>query len=133
MKVFILEDDPTRIFQLLRALPLVADVCITTSAEAALDRLKQWEQFDLMFLDHDLGGQVYVDSDERNTGYQVAKWIANEEIECPAIFIHTMNPAGAERMLSVLPHAKCIPYPKLIELFSAEALIERIRREKAKE
>jgi hypothetical protein len=70
--------------------------------------------FDFIFLDHDMDLRVYVPSDEPNTGYQLAKYIA-EKGTTAEIVIHTMNVPGAERMLAVLPQAKFIQFPILIQ------------------
>jgi hypothetical protein len=66
-------------------------------------------EWDLICLDHDLGGEVYVDSNELNTGYQVAKFLATKNPKC-LIIIHSSNFWGACNMMSVLPQADYIPY-----------------------
>lgn len=57
--------------------------------------------FDLYLLDHDLGGEQMVDSSEDNTGYQFAKWMAEERdingLDAK-IYIHSLNPTGAENI-----------------------------------
>ena len=72
------------------------------------------QKFDMIFLDHDLEGQIYVNSNYENTGYQVAKYIASKNIESQ-IIIHTMNYSGARNMRSVLPKAKCISFSRLLK------------------
>lgn len=68
------------------------------------------EEFDVIYLDHDLDGRVYVPSDEPNTGYQLAKWIAEYNIPYKEMITHTFNEDGAKRILDVLPDAKWIPF-----------------------
>jgi Cyclic-phosphate processing Receiver domain len=70
--------------------------------------------FDFIFMDHDMDGRVYVPSDEPNTGYQLAKHIANKGTKAE-IIIHSMNVPGADRILAELPQAKHIPFPTLIQ------------------
>jgi len=56
-----------------------------------------------MFLDHDLGGRIWTDSGEENTGYQFVKWIIEENKQKNTlIYIHSMNPIGANKMLNLL-------------------------------
>ena len=50
----------------------VFDEADDTISALALMKDKPW---DLIFLDHDLGGQVFVSSSHHNTGYTVAKYI----------------------------------------------------------
>lgn len=66
--------------------------------------------FDIIYLDHDLGGKVYVPSFLPNTGYALAKWISENNIKCKEIIIHSFNPTGAAAMKKVLPQAKLIPF-----------------------
>jgi len=68
--------------------------------------------FDLIFLDHDLDNRVFVDSEEENTGYQLAKYIAENNVR-GKIIIHSMNTYGAARMQEILPDARRISFPDL--------------------
>lgn len=73
--------------------------------------------FDTIFLDHDLGGQIYVDSKEKNTGYSFALWIEEnykKSIKNKQIIIHSMNSVGANNINSVLPNSIIIPFDILI-------------------
>jgi hypothetical protein len=56
-----------------------------------------------MFLDHDLGGRIWTDSNEENTGYQFVKLLTeNQKQKDALIYIHSMNPIGANKMLNYL-------------------------------
>lgn len=108
--VFILEDDPMRISQFKK---FFSNKNLTMTAEAAeaIEILKKIK-FDICLLDHDLGGQVYVNSDKPNTGYQVAKEICNTINADTYCIIHSMNPVGAQNMLKTIGEDKAawIPY-----------------------
>ena len=67
MNIFILEDDIVRIAWFKKEFKQDT-LTINTDAEPAKKILKK-QKFDLIFLDHDLGGEVYVSSDNANTGY----------------------------------------------------------------
>ncbi len=82
------------------------------TVESAIKFLKQTE-FDVIFLDHDLGIAIYQDSNEPNTGYQVAKFIVEAGIKTNEIIVHSMNYPGAMNILSILPQAKYVPFINL--------------------
>jgi len=111
-KVFILEDDPQRI-KIFRVKLAQHELFFTDEVEEAIDTFKALGPFDYYFLDHDLGGQIYVDSEEKNTGYQFAKFLSKQDIENATIIIHSLNGAGAKNMLAVLPTAQYHPFTQL--------------------
>lgn len=106
-KVFVLEDNWNRIeqFQGLFA-SIDFDHAYATNIVDAQSMYIQ-EDADYVFLDHDLGGRVYVDSDEENTGYQFVKWIVENDPKMNErkFVVHSFNPMGAERMLKCLVDA----------------------------
>ncbi len=114
-----LDDDPDRYRQFKSAL-VGFDVNIDwaqTSTEA-IEFLGK-NTYDIIYLDHDLGGQIMVPSGN-NTGYEVAQWISNNIKDLPQIVLHSLNPVGVQNMQSVLPTAKAIPfYTLIIKLRSA--------------
>jgi CheY-like chemotaxis protein len=103
MRILVLDDDQIRLSKFKHKY-LNDDVdCVETSKDA-INKLDT-ENYDCLFLDHDLGGEVYVDSGE-NTGYEVAKWLADNPQKQPKIiFIHSLNPIGSENMKQLLPRA----------------------------
>jgi len=78
-------------------------------------------KWDIIFLDHDLNHKVFVDSSDYDTGFQVAKFIAENlnKIHFNKIIIHSQNPVGAGNMHSILRDAGVtqiysIPFNSLI-------------------
>lgn len=71
------------------------------TAKEACNKLRK-ERFDVIFLDHDLGGEWFAPSDE-NSGYAVAKFISELPIAQGQVIVHSYNNAGAQNMLAVLP------------------------------
>lgn len=71
----------------------------TSDADECISKMKD-EQFDIFFLDHDLGGLTHVNSVEENTGSEVSRWIVdNKDIVTGRVFIiHSFNPVGAKYM-----------------------------------
>lgn len=101
MNIFILEDNKERIKKFKNKLNRKGVyLCIVETVEDAKRELPK-ENWDYVFLDHDLGGEIWCPSDEKS-GYEVAKFIAENKISCWEIFIHSMNFHGAENMLHFL-------------------------------
>ena len=87
---------------------------VCNNAEIAVSILKAFK-FDLLLLDHDLDGRVFVRSHESNTGYQVAKVIKKTLNSTTPVIVHSYNKADADKMINVLTYDKCgkcqhIPY-----------------------
>ena len=68
--------------------------------------------FDLVFLDHDLEGEP-ADPEDANCGSEVARFIAEHQIRCGRIILHTENRAGRESMEVILGACESIPNSKL--------------------
>ena len=106
MKIFILEDDPERIKKFRRNL-IGHELDITTTVDEGKKYINK--KYDLIFLDHDLGGHQMVDSGE-GTGYELAALIADTVNKNSAIIIHSLNHYGASAMHFCLPDAQRIPF-----------------------
>jgi hypothetical protein len=120
--VFILEDDLNRQEQFRKKLsdPTI-NIVIVDNVKSAKEEFVKQNTWDYIFLDHDLGGQVLVESTDENTGYQFAKWLAERKISPKThIFCHSLNPAGSENILGVLPQTIPFPFPMLISVLKLE-------------
>lgn len=74
------------------------------TADECIYALSQNEPYDCAFLDHDLGGKVFV-KEEKGSGSEVAKFIGSElsvDRHPRQIVVHSWNPKGAERMLGYI-------------------------------
>jgi CheY-like chemotaxis protein len=104
MKILILDDSQVRL-QTFRRKLIGAVVTCVEHADECIKELETNGPFNLLLLDHDLDGQVYVPSGP-GTGYEVALWLKNNPDKKPEkIILHTCNEAGALRMLEELPEA----------------------------
>jgi DNA-binding response OmpR family regulator len=109
MKVFILEDDPHRV-ELFRAAATQHDVVYSDNVDDAVAALNRGP-FDVFLLDHDLGGETYVDSAQRNTGAGFCREaVAQEAMAHASVIVHSYNQAGAQRMVGLVPHAIWQPF-----------------------
>jgi len=106
MYILILEDDPERI-KWFRKRFENHNIRIHDNVEMAIKEavyMNSWRQFDLLFLDHDLGNFP-----KGGDGIEFVKWLcafkANSEegkAMNPKIIVHSHNPVGADRMASML-------------------------------
>lgn len=109
MKVLVLEDCPSRTREFRqRFLERGWEGRFESRADHAIDALET-EIFSLIFLDHDLGDEIYVNTDERNTGSEVARWINEHPVLCPVV-IHSLNGSAAEHMKTLISGAIRLPY-----------------------
>ncbi len=92
------------------------EIYITKTVSETLAQLTH-QSFDIVSLDHDLGGEQMVAS-HSETGYEVAKFIATMTDPPKAIIVHTFNPTGAYNMMSAMSHLKVLRIPFNPELLS---------------
>mgnify|MGYP000574531471 CR=1 FL=1 len=114
INIFVLEDDPERQAAFRKNL-IPANVYIAESAEKAKQLLESGI-YDVWFLDHDLGGKVFVSSDpEGDNGYAVAKWAAgklkegNDVAKPMFVIVHSLNPAGSTNIRAALDEVPNLP------------------------
>ena len=116
MKVLFLDDDINRwrqIKEIFAKYDGLQSTWVQTASQAIL--ALQHNTYSAVMLDHDLGGQIYVQSG-KGTGYEVAEWIRDNMKEpLPKIYIHTHNPVGGQNMRNVLPTAVVCPFGELIK------------------
>lgn len=103
MKILILEDDGNRVKEFRKrfigiGIPLFVD---TASEAIKLIRNADWTSRDLICLDHDLGGETYVNTNDRNTGSEVARFLEENPVQA-MIVIHSLNTAAARYMFNRL-------------------------------
>lgn len=107
MKILVVEDDEFRV-QLFKRWLRGHAVTVAPTARQAI-RLLRRRRFDVVFLDHDLGGRVLVDPADKNTGAEVARFMAQRGLRIKTI-VHSHNPAGAQYVKELLPHAEVLPF-----------------------
>lgn len=102
MKVLFLDDDLERL-KIAREFYKDHELTETTTVEQTIKMLEKYSPYDLVSLDHDLGGKIYVPSDEKS-GYEVVKYIKNmSEDKLPRrVEIHSWNPVGSLNMYNLL-------------------------------
>lgn len=99
MNILFLDDNEQRQSLMRSRLPFIRQAF---NAKEAIDILQQEDIWDYVFLDHDLGGEIFVDSDNENTGAAVARWIASNKPKTKKIIVHSYNSIGAKAIRDIL-------------------------------
>jgi len=73
---------------------------VTTAGDAI--KAIQDNFFDCVFLDHDLGGEVYVESGREDCGMEVVRWIIENRPQIDMIIVHTWNVPAGRNMVAYL-------------------------------
>jgi len=117
MKIFILEDSKERIKWFKEVFSSESNLFFADNVEEAKKILLENSEFDILFLDHDLDQKIFVNSNEQNTGYQLARFLVENKISFMSIIIHSMNIFGSCRMFDVLKkiseNVHRVPFPIL--------------------
>ena len=107
--ILILEDDNTRI-KIFKDKYFGHNLTCTKSSKECIEHLKD-TSWDILFLDHDLGGEIMVEPGEKETGTDVAIFLnQNESCIPPLVVIHSLNPVGSKRMLEMIPNSTYVPF-----------------------
>lgn len=112
IRILVLDDDQSRHDEFCHrfseaGMPIV-DVHVETAAEAIAELRDAKKAFDLVFLDHDLGGRVNVSINDAGTGSEVARFLAaNPEVyhRHGAFVVHSFNLLGAANMIRLIGSA----------------------------
>lgn len=110
MKILVLEDDQNRIDQFVNRFKEAGiereEVWWAIDAQTAINSL-EIRTYDVLFLDHDLGGDQMVSTSHLNTGSEFARQLmelhrSGKVEKLPMCFIHSFNPIGAENMQRII-------------------------------
>jgi CheY-like chemotaxis protein len=108
-RVFVLDDAEGRLRWFRKSLQGVAAYRDATSAARAIEILEA-EQFDVVFLDHDLGFLDAADpTRQHGNGKEVARFLAIRKF-AGKIVIHSRNLDAVPFMCKILPKATTVPF-----------------------
>jgi hypothetical protein len=103
-RVLFLDDDPRRAAEFLALNP---EAVWVQTAEDCIARLA--EPWQIVHLDHDLGGEIFVDSDRADCGMEVVRWLCGggpiPYLRDTHFVVHTHNMNAAGVMVSKLREA----------------------------
>lgn len=125
INILVLEDDPSRIVSFQNRFSEMSSggkIChaeYVDTAQECIEKLSS-KKYDIIFLDHDLGGEVYVDEQNKNTGSEVARWLSvNKEQfqKGTPVIVHSLNPAGRANMLNLINNSYEAPFVWTEDIF----------------
>lgn len=124
MRILFLDDNPARLQWATRELKPGNQLVLVETATQAIEQfhlmgmLPSWS-WDLVFLDHDLGGTTYADPNDPNTGSGVVRWIVANRPKVDWLVVHSLNAPAANGMVASLRgadyHASYINFLKLVD------------------
>lgn len=121
-KFFLLEDDPNRVAGFEAALD-GHELHHAIDVDAAIAVFSP--PYDLLLLDHDLGGEVFVSSDHSNTGAAFARYLAEHHpADLCDVIVHSWNPDGAKTIAGTLSDAGWIG---VVQMPFSGALLRTLR------
>ncbi len=116
MNILFLDDDNQRIKSFRQK---IKGATVVKTAAAAIMALQSQDLWNIVFLDHDLGGEVFVDSDRKDCGMEVVRWIVENDHNIRNVIVHSHNQSAGEAMAKALQNAKYnthyIPFSTLIQ------------------
>jgi CheY-like chemotaxis protein len=118
MNILILEDNPIRA-DIFKKLFKSQTLFITDKVGIAIKACEEIV-FDIMFLDHDLEGKIWMDSNKEQTGYTFCKILVQTDFQKKTLcYVHSLNPIGANNMVNLLHDygrdAICLPFTLIKE------------------
>jgi hypothetical protein len=96
-RILFLDDDPARGVEFMTENPDA--VWVETAADCISALGEPWDE---VHLDHDLGGEHFVDHDREDCGMEVVRWLCEEprpHLESCLFVIHTHNAGAALAMI----------------------------------
>lgn len=105
MNILFLDDDENRISTVEYYIPCVKIARSASECIHILDDTSKLE-YTLISLDHDLGGHIFVNSEEKNTGMEIVRWLYTHPVNCSLFVVHSFNAIGAENMAMGLKKLK---------------------------
>lgn len=98
MGILFLDDSPERTAKFKASYP---DAVCVVSAAACIEKL-QAGPWQVVSLDHDLGGRTFDDSGREDCGMEVVRWIIRNRPSIRRVIVHSWNVPAAQRMVDDL-------------------------------
>ncbi len=100
LRILFLDDFPERSAEFLALVP--HGHWVETAADCIARLAEPW---DVVFLDHDLGGMAFVDPEEEDTGSGVVRWVVANRPRVGRFIVHSLNEGAATPMVADLQAA----------------------------
>ena len=98
MKILFLDDAVERRRWFLANHP---EAVVVSTADQCIERLERGP-WDLVSLDHDLNGEIFVDSSRNDCGMEVVRWMSRHRPQVGEVIVHTLNFDAGETMVELL-------------------------------
>lgn len=98
LRVLFLDDDPDRTRSFVSRVGSHGLHLVTVETVSDCIEHLAASRWDLVLLDHDLGGEVFVESARADTGAEVVRWLRDNPGEHGSFIVHSMNAVGAASM-----------------------------------
>lgn len=96
--ILFLDDCPNRCRSFRSNFP---SATIVNDAKSCIAELKK-QDWDEVFLDHDLGGTTYQDANDKNSGSEVVRWIVEWKPTVGLFVCHSLNSPARVNMITTL-------------------------------
>ena len=118
MRIIFLDDNHQRWY---RFKDKVSDAVRAETADECIHLIRDSIKIDWLFLDHDLGGEAYVNSAREDCGMEVVRFLCKDNLTktISNIVVHSHNTVAALEMYNKLKDAgynvKLVPFYNMIE------------------
>lgn len=118
MRIIFLDDNHQRWY---RFKDKVSDAVRAETADECIHLIRDSIKIDWLFLDHDLGGEAYVNSTREDCGMEVVRFLCADNLTkmISNIVVHSHNTVAALEMYNKLKDAgynvKLVPFYNMIE------------------
>lgn len=104
LEVLFLDDNAARTAAFRSSVPFAT---LTSTAKECIEELKKTPEqgWDVVFLDHDLENEIYVDGERDDCGMEVVRWIVKNKPQIKKIIVHTHNTKAGLLMEDALKNA----------------------------
>lgn len=130
MNVLFLDDDPYRQHTFRSSVPFATIVETAQAAIARLETLNDGEEWHFVFLDHDLGGEAFVESDREDTGMEVVRWIIANQPRIGLVVCHSLNGPARANMVSLLRQSSYAVFNMPFNTFWDNGIIDHVLSER---
>lgn len=118
MRIIFLDDDNQRWYRFQAKIP---NSVRAETADECIRLIRDSTKIDWLFLDHDLGGEAYVNSAREDCGMEVVRFLCADNLTktISNIVVHSHNTVAALEMFNKLKDAgynvRLVPFYNLIE------------------
>jgi len=118
MRIIFLDDDNQRWYRFQAKIP---NSVRAETADECIRLIRDSTKIDWLFLDHDLGGEAYVNSTREDCGMEVVRFLCADNLTktISNIVVHSHNTVAALEMFNKLKDAgynvRLVPFYNLIE------------------